>query len=89
MASLIIVSGKIVQRSASVKVFHTGEGSGQSAKKRMAKKKKFSVTKVVKRNARERVGQPKPEKVIVSELQRERRERRYKKTSSDFLEREE
>ena len=37
----------------------------------MAKKKqeKFSVTKAVKRNARERVGQPKPEKVIVSEAQ--------------------
>ena len=34
----------------------------------MAKKKKaeFSVTKAVKRNARERVGQPKPEKVIAS-----------------------
>ena len=39
----------------------------------MAKKKqaKFSVTKAVKRNARERVGQPKPEKIIVSEPQRE------------------
>jgi len=57
----------------------------------MAKKKRetFSVTKAVKRNARERVGQPKPEKVIPSEPQRERRERRHKKTLADLLEREE
>jgi hypothetical protein len=88
---LITASGKIVQRSASDKVFHTDEGSGQFRKKCMAKKKKakFSVTKAVKRNARERVGQPKPEKVIVSESLRERRERRHKKTLTDHLEREE
>jgi hypothetical protein len=56
----------------------------------MAKKKRgtFSVTKAVKRNARERVGQPKPEKVIPSEPQLERRERRHKKTLADLLERE-
>jgi hypothetical protein len=54
----------------------------------MAKKKRetFSVIKAVKRNARERVGQPKPEKVIVSEPQRDRRERRHKKTLTDLLE---
>ena len=42
----------------------------------MAKKKqaKFSVTKAVKRNARERVGQPKPERVIVSEAQQAARQ---------------
>jgi D-lyxose ketol-isomerase len=57
----------------------------------MAKKKeaKFSVTKAVKRNARDRVGQPKPEKIIVSEPQQTRRERRHKKTLADLLEREE
>ena len=57
----------------------------------MAKKKKaaFSVTKAVKRNARERVGQPKPEKVIVPEPQQTRRERRHKETLADFLKREE
>lgn len=57
----------------------------------MAKKKqaKFSVTKAVKRNARELVGQPKPEKVIVSEPGRERRERRHKKTLADLLRRDE
>lgn len=56
----------------------------------MAKKKqaKFSVTKAVKRNARERVGQPKPEKVIVSEPNQERRERRHKDTLADLLVRE-
>jgi hypothetical protein len=57
----------------------------------MAKKKqaKFSVTKAVKRNARERVGQPKPEKIIESEPQRERGERRHKKTLADLLQRDE
>ena len=57
----------------------------------MAKKKKFgfSVTKAVKRNARERVGQPKSAKVIVSESPQTRRERRHKETLADFLTREE
>lgn len=57
----------------------------------MAKKKaeKFSVTKAVKRNARDRVGQPKPEKVIISEPQQTRSERRHKKTLADLLRREE
>jgi hypothetical protein len=57
----------------------------------MAKKKqaKFSVTKAVKRNARERVGQPKPERVIVSEAQQAAHKRRHKETLADLLEREE
>jgi hypothetical protein len=57
----------------------------------MAKKKqaKFSVTKAVKRNARERVGQPKPERVIVSEVQQVARKRRHKEKLADLLEREE
>jgi hypothetical protein len=57
----------------------------------MAKKKsaEFSVTKAVKRNARDRVGQPKPEKVILSEPQQARRERRHKETLADLLKREE
>jgi hypothetical protein len=64
--------------------------AGPVRKSAMAKKKqeKFSVTKAVKRNARERVGQPKPAKVITSEPQRERRERRHKKTLADLLKRE-
>ena len=57
----------------------------------MAKKKqaKFSVTKAVKRNARERVGQPKPERVSVSEPEQAARKRRHKETLADLLEREE
>ena len=57
----------------------------------MAKKKKakFSVTKAVKRNARERVGQPKPERVIADEPARARRTRKHKKTLTDLLELEE
>jgi hypothetical protein len=53
----------------------------------MAKKKqeKFSVTKAVKRNARERVGQPKPEKVIESEPRESRQERRHPETLKDLL----
>lgn len=57
----------------------------------MATKKKatFSVTKAVKRNARERVGQPKPEKVIAGEPERARKERRHKKTFAELLQPEE
>lgn len=53
----------------------------------MAKKKRaeFSVTKAVKRNARERVGQPKPEKVIECEPQQSRSKRRFKETLADLL----
>ncbi|MFL6428384.1 MAG: hypothetical protein ACJ71S_09100 [Acidobacteriaceae bacterium] len=56
----------------------------------MAKKKKekFSVTKAVKRNARERVGQPKPERIVVPEPEQTRRERRHKETLADLLKRE-
>ena len=62
-----------------------------SQRGRMAKKKqaKFSVTKAVKRNARERVGQPKPERVIANEVQQAARKRRHKETLADLLEREE
>ncbi len=53
----------------------------------MAKKKqaKFSVTKTVKRNARDRVGQPKPEKIIASEPRETRQERRHPETLKDLL----
>jgi hypothetical protein len=47
--------------------------------------KAFSVTKAVKANARERVGQPRPEKVIASEGQSGRRKRRYKETLGHLL----
>lgn len=53
----------------------------------MAKKKVavFDVAKAVKANARERVGQPKPEKVIVSSSREERKARRFKMTLSRLL----
>ncbi len=53
----------------------------------MAKKtsKPFSVTKAVKANARAQVGQPPPEKVIVSEPRESRRERRHKPSLSEML----
>lgn len=56
----------------------------------MAKKKKgtFSVTKAVKRNARERVGQPRPEKVIVPEAEQSRQARRHRETLADLLRKE-
>jgi hypothetical protein len=42
----------------------------------MAKKKEvFSVTKAVKRNARDRVGQPRPAKVLLSLLHKRERQR--------------
>lgn len=53
------------------------------AKKR-AKKKTFSAVKAVKANARERVGQPKPERVI-EEKTRERRVEKHKATLGDLL----
>ena len=53
------------------------------------KKTKFSVTKAVRRNARERVGQPKPERVIADGPLQERRARKHKKTLADLLDKEE
>lgn len=54
----------------------------------MGKKKKdtFSVTKAVKANARERVGQPKPETVLPDEKQKAaRRTQKHKETLADLL----
>ena len=49
------------------------------------KPKPFSVTKAVKLNARERVGQPKPEKVILNEPRESRQERRHRKNLEKCL----
>ncbi|HTW44105.1 MAG TPA: hypothetical protein VMD58_01050 [Acidobacteriaceae bacterium] len=54
------------------------------AKKR-AKKKGFSVVKAVKANARERVGQPKTERVIEDKPRTEKRGQKYKKTLGQIL----
>lgn len=54
------------------------------AKKR-AKKKVFSAVKAVKANARERVGQPRPERVIEEKRRSARREEKHKPTFSERL----
>jgi hypothetical protein len=54
------------------------------AKKR-AKKKIFSAVKAVKANARERVGQPKAERVIEEKPRAGSREAKHKPTLGDLL----
>jgi hypothetical protein len=57
----------------------------------MAKKKvkKFSAVKAVKANARERVGQPKAERVIAEKPREEHRKTKHKSTLDQILNREE
>jgi hypothetical protein len=54
------------------------------AKKR-PKKKVFSAVKAVKANARERVGQPKPERVIKDAPRDQKRKSKHKTTLEDLL----
>jgi len=58
-------------------------GDAVAAKKRAAKK--FSVTKAVKANARERVGQPKAERVIIEKPRAVERKAKHKETLGDIL----
>jgi hypothetical protein len=53
--------------------------------KKKAKKKIFSAVKAVKANARERVGQPKPEKTILSTTQEQKRKSKHKPTLGELL----
>lgn len=53
------------------------------------KTKRFSAVKAVKANARERVGQPKAERVIDDKPHEERRKSKYKPTLSKILNSEE
>jgi hypothetical protein len=53
-----------------------------AAKKRVGK---FSVTKAVKANARERVGQPKPSRLIEDKPAAVRRNVKYKEKLVDLL----
>ncbi len=53
--------------------------------KKHAKKRTFSAVKAVKANARERVGQPKPERVIPGATREESRARKHPKTLTDLL----
>lgn len=54
------------------------------AKKR-AKKKSFSTVKAVKANARERVGQPKPGRVLPATPREEKRGQKHPKTLAKIL----
>ena len=53
----------------------------------MAKKsgKRFSAVKAVKANARERVGQPRPERVIEDKPRQEKRAQKHKATLGKLL----
>lgn len=52
---------------------------------RKKKLKKFSVTKAVKSNARDVVGQPKPSKVMDDRAREEKRQARHKATLGNLL----
>jgi len=53
--------------------------------KRKRRPKKFSLVKAVKSNARERVGQPQPERVIDDQTREDRRKAKHKQTLSQLL----
>ena len=53
--------------------------------KKRAKKKAFSAVKAVKANARTRIGQPRPERVIVPVPREEKRGRKHPKTLAKLL----
>jgi hypothetical protein len=57
--------------------------------KKRAKKKIFSTVKAVKANARARVGQPKPERIIVDTPRQERRTEKHPKPLAKLLTEEE
>jgi hypothetical protein len=54
-----------------------------------AKKKTFSAVKAVKANARRRVGQPPPEKIIVDAPRAEKQKAKHKPTLGEILSAEE
>jgi hypothetical protein len=53
--------------------------------KKRPRKRTFSAVKAVKANARERVGQPKPERVIPNTARESKRGKKHPKTLSDLL----
>ncbi|HTV16824.1 MAG TPA: hypothetical protein VME68_19040 [Acidobacteriaceae bacterium] len=52
------------------------------------KKKTFSAVKAVKANARDRVGQPKPERVLEPEPREQKRGRKHRITLAKLLQEE-
>ena len=57
--------------------------------RKKARKKTFSAVKAVKANARERVGQPKAERVIDDSGREDKRKGKHKPTLSELLNSEE
>lgn len=53
--------------------------------KKHAKKRTFSAVKAVKANARERVGPPKPERVIPNTSRETKRGQKHPKTLTELL----
>jgi len=53
--------------------------------RKKARKKTFSAVKAVKANARERVGQPKAERVIDDSAREQKRENKHKPTLGELL----
>jgi hypothetical protein len=53
--------------------------------RKRAKKKTFSAVKAVKANARERVGQPKPERILPNTSREIKRGQKHPKTLTDLL----
>ena len=53
--------------------------------KRKRRPEKFSVVKAVKANARERVGQPRPERVIEDQKQARTRKPKHRQTLPQLL----
>ena len=50
------------------------------------KREKFSVTKAVKSNARDQIGQPKPSRVLEERPREESRESKHKPSLEDLIE---
>lgn len=64
-------------------------GAAPAMPGKRAKKKTFSAVKAVKANARERVGQPKPERILPDGNKEEKRGRKHPKTLARLLSEEE
>jgi hypothetical protein len=53
--------------------------------KRKRRPEKFSIVKAVKANARDRVGQPRPERVIVDQPRENSRKSKHRQTMPQLL----
>jgi len=53
--------------------------------RKRAKKKTFSAVRAVKANARDRVGQPKPERILPNTSRETKRGQKHPKTLTDLL----